>query len=304
MDAWDTRVPRCMVAGLQWIAMDEPPVDRSPPAAVQTNLRPPVHRWLSAGLPLGLTVAIVAALGDRVAFYVMHESAFHHPPLLDAGALAWTTASMSLLAVWLGLGAARVYLRLLVVGAATALLTFMADEGDFRGWQFAEVSLVVVAAAIPFGLLYICGFGLVNVRAGCNAGGADGRLLRGQISLRQLFGWTIAAAMVASVARLERNEPLDWLQLAITSVVFATAAIGAGSATLMPVRKNTLKLCLAILGGCTLGLAALLSLLMGFSGGPESFLLGLALIEHVALLSGVLLLFRRLGFRLQRRGAV
>jgi len=257
---------------------------------------------MSDGKLLGIVVAVVAVIGD---FFIYGIG----PPVLVARLLipmciAWLTSGLGLLTVWLGIGGGRLYLRLLVIGVIGAITVLLVGKGTWSVEAFAGFVLFLAAGALPFGLLYIVGLELMSAEAARHSGGARAELRGGQFSLRQLFGWTVAATLVASVARFAKIEPRDGLVFGVMAGTFSLIAVGAVCAALLPGRNQTVAIRIAILSASAIMLTIGVTVL--FSGAPprdeEISYLALTSLVHVWFMSFVLLLYRRLGYRLRRRG--
>ncbi len=273
--------------------------DRTPRIARTDSVTP--------GLLWGLIVASIAIGGDLLIYGI--ETTFHwrggEPALVTVMFMSWITAGLGLLTVWLGIGGGRLYLRLLVIGAIGAITVLILGRGTWSAQGFAGFVLFLAAGALPFGLLYLAGFEFASAEVVrlSTTGGAD--LRRGQVSLGQLFGWTVAAALVASVARFAKLGPREAMSSAISVATFSTIAVGAVCAALMPGRRDMVVLRTIILGASTMLLiCGGAVVLFGMPPDIEDlFYLALGSLVHVSLMSFVLLLYRRLGYRLRRRGS-
>jgi hypothetical protein len=297
---------------------DDSPITRS-----AADWQPP---WTVRAL--GVVVAIVAISGDLVAvgiafggfrgpgtsFYLMYvaltfiTSAVVGPPspLLYLMCAAWFTSGFGLLTVWLGLGGGRLYVRLLVMGMISAILVLVVGKGHWSAGAFALSVLFPAAGAAPFGLLYIMGFELASAADARASGGGGAALGRGQFSLRQLFGWTVAATLVASLARFATISPGDAVLFGVWAATFSLISIGAVFATLLPGGPEAVVLRAVMLYPAAVlaaGFAA--ALLVGAARAGINvegiWHLAFTMLMHVLLMGLVLLLYRRLGYRLRRR---
>jgi hypothetical protein len=162
--------------------------------------------------------------------------------------------------------------------------------------------LFLAGGAAPFGLLYLAGFELMRVDA-MQPLAEEAKLRRGQFSLRQLFGWTVAATLLASVARFAPLALREWIPVAIASATFSLIAVGVVCAALMPRGGKMLAIRFIILGASAVmltgGVAVITS---GGRGRFEDFAyLAVGSLMHVFLMCIVLWGYRHLGYRLQRR---
>ena len=81
---------------------------------------------------------------------------------------------------------------------------------------------------LPFGLLYLAGFEFASAEVMQFSAKGGSELRRGQVSLGQLFAWTVAAAvLVASVARFAKLGPREVMSSAISVATFSSIAMGA-----------------------------------------------------------------------------
>jgi hypothetical protein len=280
---------------------DEYRLPERPPRIVRTDSATP----MSDGLMLGIAVAVIAVVGALFIFGVgTMDHRIREPVFITVIFIAWVAAGFGLLTVWLGIGGGRLYLGLLVVGAIGAITILIVGRGTWSVEAFAYFVLFLAAGALPFGLLYLAGFEFASSEVVRFSAKATMELRRGQVSLGQLFGWTVAAALVASVARFAKLDPRDAMPSAISVATFSSIAVGAVCATLMPGRREMVVLRIIILGASTMLLIGGGAVVL-FGMPPDVadlFYLALGSLAHVSLIGFVLLLYRRLGYRLRRRG--
>ena len=253
---------------------------------------------------LGIAIAVVAVAGNCIVYGIGSGREFRlfNSPIFFIPATAWVTSSLGLFAIWLGIGRGWLFLRLLVVGAVAAILVLIFG-GGWHAEAFADFVLFLVAAALPFGLLYIFGFHVQHIKQMQDAAVSHRQLRKGQFSLQQLLGWSVAATLVASVGRFAQIGPREWVGFGVTTGIFSCIAVGAVCAALLPGQPATVVIRLCILGGSTIGLTCATVILMsgrGPGGADELAYLAFGSLAHVSLMSLALLLFRRLGYRLQR----
>ncbi len=131
----------------------------------------------------------------------------HEPPLLIiATALAFVGSELGLLAIWLGFGSFPLPLRLVLTVPGTLIIFFpfyVHDMNLNRDWRYlAAFNLVVLTMAIPALLVRTAGWRLVRFDWPSQAENwrPEGRPM--QFTLRQMFTWTLAVAMVCGWLRL------------------------------------------------------------------------------------------------------
>ena len=272
----------------------QPPPQPARPVSPQTD-----------GRAAGIMVAVVALLGDLALYGIGRGARGEIPELLMTLVVAWYTSGLGLLAVWLGLGGGPVYLRLLVAAIPGAILILLLDEGRWHVEAFAGLSVFLVAVAVPFGVLRMFGFELRILRPYETATDVDQELGRGQFSLRQMFGWTVAASLVASISRFIEFPRREWVAFSVTPAVFSLISLAAVCAALMPrnggVGRWVIPLCVSTML-LTCGTAVALA---GMPRGDSSplFYLAAASVLHVLLIFGVLMIFRTMDYRLVRRAS-
>jgi hypothetical protein len=282
---------------------DEYGLPERPPRILRTDSMTP----MSNGMLLGIAVAVVEVVGDLIIYGVgrWNGPPIHPVPLVIAMCIAWFMSGLGLLTVWLGIGGGRLYLRLLVIGVIAVILILVVGEGNWSAEAFACFVLFLAAGAMPFGLSYIVGLELVSAEAAKITGGAGEELRGGQFSLRQLFGWTVAATLVASVARFAKIEPRAGAIFGVTATIFSFIALGAVCAALLPGRTEAVVLRIVILCLSAVMLAdGAATLIARAPTRAEDFAyLSFTTLMHTSLVSFTLLLYRRLGYRLRRRGS-
>jgi hypothetical protein len=279
--------------------MDDAPM--ATVSLIKPPAEPPVEVLpLTQGTLLGVVVALVAVVGE----FLLSRTSFWERggDLVFCVAVAWFGASMGLLSVWLGIGPGRLYLRLLVVGAflAIAEAILVPIGGSWESAIFAGMALFVVGASAPFGLLWLAGFRTISPASGEAANSSRLDVRRAQVSLRQLFGWTLAAAMVASVAELA--QPESFFSTVLLDGLFSFINCGLVLAVLVPasarVATRCVSLAVALVPLAALGLLKLTSNGI-FNAEAAIVTIGTSLV-YVGLMCLVLLPYRRLGYRYRR----
>lgn len=269
--------------------------------AVATN-RPLQDRPQLSGRTLGLAVTAVAGAGDLCILGLITHAEREPPIFVILVISAWITAQFGLLSTWLGLGGGPLWLRLLIAAPLAAVASQRLTPNGLDISTFANMTLLLVGGAVPFGLIYLLGYHLSReATTGAPADGLEKYRSR-QISLRQLFGWTVAAALVASVARYSSIRLGDLLGIGLLSLGFFSICAGAVLATLLPKESSVVGAWLVLLGIATGMGTVLVMQLMGISSSTDVALTVVVAVLHVAIMSGVLLVFRAIGYRLRRRG--
>ena len=273
------------------------------PSYVRTSSREP----MSDGLLLGIAVAGVFLLGDVVLKLVpptwlnSYEGLFFFVtlPLL----MAWQSGAFGLLSIWLGMGRGPLCVRVVLVGGAVAAIEYLvcryfAPGTYWSGAAFADTVLEVAVVAVPFGLLRLFGFELWSSNFVRFVAERKPEFRSGQFSLRQLFDSTVSAAIVAAIARFaEFSHPR---LLIAAAAVYCLGSLGPACAAWMPRRTKVavglLFCCAAIVSGVAAGFEI-------FTDKESTLVVAIAISAafHVLFLSFVLLLYRRLGYRIRRR---
>lgn len=263
-------------------------------------------RWQPTnGLMVGMAVALFAVVGDAlIAIYeLFFRSLVLDSPILLVAFGIWQTAQLALLSIWVGLGGGKLWVRLLICAAAVALAMLATNEGNWRMGEYVGFALLVALGALPFGAMYLAGYHVESDEEYLAGYRDDEPLRRGQISLRQLFGWTVAATLVAGLARFMPEMPRSAITVAVLSAVLAVTDTAMVFSIFAPRRLQAVAVLLILVTAVTtamiLGASMLLS--AGRVGGGEALIATYMSAAHIGLTSGVLLLFRRLGYRLQRR---
>ena len=232
-----------------------------------------------------------------------------------------------LLALWLGLGNARLAVRLPLVllwcGWYAILISLPFEAMTVS--SLAGSGLFLLIAAAPYGLLKILGFRIVRLLGAPHRRAPEEWPLssdlfkltcrdepalpaspwahvrygaRVQFSMKHLFAWMLLASVVATLARLTGMEVEDAVWLTIPVAILT----GLGLATMW-----------AVLGGTTVGarllapysLAGLITLFMAvLAGGPDlremvGYAFG-AMAITISIVAAVLGLFRSAGYRVRR----
>ncbi|HEX3998449.1 MAG TPA: hypothetical protein VHX65_07865 [Pirellulales bacterium] len=190
-----------------------------------------------------------------------------------------------------------------MVGIVLSLAFLFLSQGHWEASVFADLSLFVVATAMPFGAMYIFGLRLTNTAGTRKPVDGDVESRLNQFSLRQLFGWIGACALVAGVARFANVEWRDWASFTVFGGAFSLVAVGASLAALLPGRSETVLLRLFLLGVSTIAVVGGFAILeLGrFANVGDVMYIAFMGLEHTALITIALLLYRRIGYRLERQ---
>jgi hypothetical protein len=262
---------------------------------------------MSDAVMLGTIAGAIAALGDLVILgAVFADPRVVNSALIGWICVAWFSGSLGLLTLWFGLGRDGLYFRLLLaaLGALFLLISIWAGRRNWEVVLIARSLLSLVAAAAPFSLLRLAGFQFAYAGAPRSPGNGSTNARRRQFSLRELFAWTIVAALLARAASVAHLAPREWMALAGAPAVFSLIAIGAVGVTSLPGGGTMVAIGLEILCGIVMLAARGFAILFLDMRRTDDDLIGLvfASLGHVLLISFVLLLYRRLGYRLWRRG--
>jgi hypothetical protein len=257
--------------------------------------------------PVGITpiVAIytlVSLFGGLIAGAIF--SARDEPPIvLGVGAIGFVLSQTSLLAVWIGFGNISLPLRL-IVGIPLAGLAFMPillNRATLIGFGAGYLAVLVVAC--PLLLMRIVGHLLVNLSQRHDAVEPRSKRMSFQFTLREMFGWTLSAAMVAALARFvfdpmsreSRGAALSELMisggvciaLGAVSCASVWASLGNGSPGIrLPIAVVLVAIIAALVCGL-LGAGSEVVVVITLSSAMVPFLAGAAL-----------LMLRSVGFRL------
>ena len=256
-----------------------------------------------SGRTLGLAVTAVAGAGDLCIFGLMAHNEHEPPIFVIVLAIAWIWAQLGLLSIWLGLGGGPLWLRLLIAAPLVAAASQRLTPSGLDAETFADMALLLVGAAAPFGLIYLLGFQLSRESAAVATADGLEKYRSRQISLRQLFGWTVAAALVASVARYSSIPLAGLLDAGALALAFSLLSVGAVLATLLPKEAALVGIMFVLIEFATAILTVAVAQLVGMRESSEIAPTVIAAMIHVAMMSGVLLGFRAIGYRLRRRGA-
>jgi len=270
--------------------------------------RPPI----SLGLALGLLLAAVTIAGNLV-FRQYHVQMFRAVPFSWSIINAWECGGVALLAIWLALGRTPMFVRLFAVAILAAVeAALMAafclhprSLGLTFSWQVVATMLVdrtllIVAMALPLALLRLAGFAVSLQRGGRVS--TDRCRRPGQFTVRQIFAWTFAAALLAGMSRFGSLPFGSSAVPAICTAIYSLIATGMACAVLTP-RGNCLVAAWTIgvaavspiLGGCVAVLTLPRDVVSGLAPGYAVMSLCYSL-----LVCGALLLYRCLGYRLCR----
>jgi hypothetical protein len=247
-------------------------------------------------------LAVALAIGNTATFGVFHSG---HAPNEIVGALcmAFMSATGSLLAVWIAFGrrALPVRLALAVPGVAIVVFPFLTLPNGILA--LASGLIAVVGLSLPSLGARAAGWRLVQFPATTDAENwqADDNPM--QFTLRQMFSWTLAVAMVAGLMRMvirpdEFQPGMGARFIADAAICIACGFVALAAAWATLGRRSPVRRLLAI--AALSGLASYL-ILRTFSADSEFVLTIAGWAALDALLTGFgLHLFRAVGFRLVR----
>ncbi len=232
--------------------------------------------------------------------------------------VAWLTATLALSSVWLGIGKWPLFVRFPIVFAGCAVAPIFERKYAIPevGWSFqgfVAILLEVVVCALPFGLMYLAGYELHDRQRLLATTPTERQIWVNQFCIGQLLEWMVVAAVVLALLRVARFSSHEWTSIGILTPILASASAGTVCMALMPRRNWASLLCLLLSGLFVVTIACTIKLiLVRRSGVPvESASESIRFVwselcwavGHVAILTLVFLLYRRLGYRLRRRAA-
>jgi hypothetical protein len=246
--------------------------------------------------------AIALAVGN-LALHGLFRVHYRLPEIVQAACSAFMTAEGSLLAIYIAFGSRPLPVRMAfaVPGVAVIFLPILAlPDGPFA---FAIGLILVICASIPSLVARIAGWQIMRNATETEAANSQPARNPLQFTLGQLFGWTLAVAMVAGLMRI--LVPPDDLRPRMIAeclvdggvcLAFGTVALAAVWSTLGRGRSVRRLLTVVAITGL-IPLVVLLSL--GANSQGIVLLVSLATLD--ALLTGCgLLLLRPAGLRLVR----
>jgi hypothetical protein len=252
---------------------------------------PPIRPPTRIGPVLGLFVVLVIV--DAVAWRwgVRHD----WPSLIRVGCYALVFSQVSLVAIWIGLGATSALLRALGLAAAVGFGTLaLRALHDRSGLWLVLLAIQVVAVIGPLAAARLCGIRLV--REATPATRSAGRPL--QFTLWHLFAGLTVTAVLMGIGRLVLPEiagPRVYGELIVIGGGFAAialvavwAGLGIGAVWLKP------PVLLSVSAGVGYGIAILVE---GRDDVPPLVAMSVA---QALCLAGSLAVVRRAGYRLVR----
>jgi hypothetical protein len=204
-------------------------MEAEPPKTTANNLA-------LAAIPLGIAVIIGNSIVLGLVYSRLIPSDF-----LQIAASAFVTAEGSLVAIWIAFGSRPLPIRLTfaIPGVAVVFLPkFLMWDGaaqfpfgiglvlrDFAitGGAIAFVFNVLLVAGVSVPLLTarVASWRLIQIPTEADAINAKSAKNSNQFTLRQMFGWTLAAAMVAGLARLVVRP--DYFRFSVATVLLVEA---------------------------------------------------------------------------------
>jgi hypothetical protein len=286
-------------------------MEAEPPKATANNLA-------LAAIPLGIAVII-----GNIILLRLVNSGLLPPDFLRIAASAFVTAEGSLVAIWIAFGSRPLPIRLTfaIPGVAVVVLPYSVMSYGAAQFPFgiglaslgSKISgpaiafvfdiLLVVGVSIPLLAARILGWRLLQFPTESDAINAQSGQNPTQFTLRQMFGWTLAAAMVAGLARLVVRD--DYFRFGVVTVLLVEArncvacsavALSAMWAALGRGRPSR-RLLIVVASTGLITFTGLSLLKVGVLGIFE--IVSSAVLDALMTYCG-LLLFRRIGYRLVR----
>ena len=274
-----------------------------------------------AAIPLGIALIIGNIILLGLVYSPLLPRDFHR--IADSASAAIVTAEGSLVAIWIAFGSRPLPIRLTfaIPGVAVVFLRYfivLMGSGQFpfgigsavldlriTGGAIAFVFeiLLVVGVSIPLLAARIAGWRLIQFSTEADAINAQSVQNPTQFTLRQMFGWTLAAAMVAGLARLVMRP--DYFRFGVVTVLLVEARnCVACSAVALSVMWAALgrgrpsrRLLIVAAGTGLLTFVGLSPLNLGVLSNFR--IVSSAVLDALMTYCG-LLLFRRIGYRLIR----
>jgi hypothetical protein len=220
--------------------------------------------------------------------------------------MAYFSAMICTLAIWLAIGTVTLWIRLSVAmlpGTAVGLLIYgvkfpeMPHESHVT--EFVMLALLVPLASLPsFGLRSL-GYRLIFIGGNPANAAAPPYAQPFQFSLRQLFGLTVVVAVYAFFARLLAANDVQASHDGAQMVVFVLLALGAAGAAWATLARERPLSRLSLVSLISGSIMLLLGLSFGARGSED--LLGVVwLALHPLIIGAALALFREIGYRLVR----
>jgi hypothetical protein len=218
-------------------------------------------------VPLG----VVLAIGNMALFGVFHSGRPPHWSVVPLLCMAFLSAEGSLLAVWVAFGSRALPVRLALAVPGVAIITF------------PFLTLPNGILAIGSGLIFVVGLSLPSLAARA----AGWRIIRFptvidaedwypadnpmQFTLRQMFSWTLAVAMIAGLIRMvvrpEEFQPgIGAIFLADSAICVACGFVALAAVWAMLGRQSPVRRLLVVVAVTGLGSSLILRL---FSADSE-----------------------------------
>jgi hypothetical protein len=258
--------------------------------------------------PAVIPLAVALVVGNSIVLALIHARTAP-PEILQAAVAAFVSSEGSLVAIWIAFGSHSLPVRLAIAvpGAAMIFVPFFIEDRPDAAAMFATALLLVVIVAIPLLLMRATGRRLIRFVTDDDAKDWQRDENPAQFTLRQMFGWTLAVAMVAGLARLvagtdDFRHDMPRELLATGAVCLACGAMAYGAAWAALGRRNPAARLAGVAAIATLlGWAILMLLSIPFGAPVEAVFMVMAWVVLDALMTGcALLLFRAVGFRLVR----
>jgi hypothetical protein len=287
-------------------------MEAEPPKATANNLA-------LAAIPLGTAVVF----GNIILLGLVY-SGLLPPDFLRIAASAFVTAEGSFVAIWIAFGSRSLPIRLIFAIPAVAVvflpkfhmwdvaaqfpfgigLVFLRDSAITSGAiAFVFDVLLVVSVSVPLLTARVAGWRLIQIPTEADAINAQSAQNFNQFTLRQMFGWTLAVAMVAGLARLVARPDYFRSGVAADLLVGAVVCLTCGAVAFAAMwaalgRGDPPRRLLTV--AADVGLVLSLGLLLLNAGVLFIFeIVSCSVLESLMTGCG-LLLFRSIGLRLVR----
>ena len=254
----------------------------------------PTPRSLAVAIvPLGIAVAI-----GNGTFLALFQFLDRVPYIVKVSAGAFLLAEGSLVAIWVAFGNRPLPVRILsaIPGMVViSLLPYFTKPHDV--YTLAIGMAGVVVASLPPLMFRIIGWQLTRLTVGPDSANPQAEVIPAQFTLRQMFGWTMAVAIVAGLVRILLPKELS-PQTIVTTMEIGAIYLFVGAIALATVwaafnPRHPLVRLLAVIA-----VVALPRWIWPFwpFGGMRDSIYAL----NVCFTGCALLLFRRIGIRLVR----
>jgi hypothetical protein len=261
-------------------------------------------KTISSALVIAAALLAVSLVAGNAALLKAFHAQRPLPDLVQIVCAGFIIAEGSLVAVWIAFGHRPLPMRLTLAIPCVALIAIPYFTLPKGASTFAIGMMFVVGLSVPSLVARAAGWNLRRGAAEPTSQNGAPIAKPGQFTLRQMFGWTLAFAMVAGLARFllegENLRPRMVVNLLINAIVcFACGGLALATVWSSLGRRNPIRrLPLVVFLTGLIPTAAYL--LLGANRQPTFMLVGAAVCDAVFAGCG-LLLFRLMGYRLVRQ---